>query len=400
MSRIIIATDDADFERRVRTSFPESLNGELQRVDSNPFAHPAGPVTGLAGRPGSATEVVALGPGLSMAAAMDLARRFDVERPEVSVLLVAHLSPGVLEEALRAGVRDVLPPDATAPDLRAAFERALQTASRMRTNLTTDTGSDTPHSRIITVVSPKGGSGKTTVASNLAVGLASGAPGAVVLVDLDLQFGDVASVLRLNPEASILDVARASRLDATVLKAFLTPHPSGLYTLCAPESPAAAEEVGVERVAAVLQLLTDQFRYVIVDTGAGLSEHTLTALESSTDILCLCSMDVPSVRGLRKELEALDLLGMVTQRRHLVLNRADARVGLDADDIEAAVGLPVDVAVPSSRAVPLSMNQGSPVLESDARSPVGRQMTALVNRFADQAAVRSGGRRRRWRDGR
>ena len=400
MSRFILATDDVAYEDHVRNAFPQVLNGNLRRVNSETWAHVES-LDDLVGPPGSPTEVVAFGPGCSLSAALDAARRFDVERPDVSVLLVAPASAALLEQALRAGVREVLAPDASNTDVVAAFERASQLSQRRRASFGVPTEALPPTGQIITVISPKGGSGKTTTCTNLALGLANAAPGQVVLVDLDLQFGDVASALHLDPESTMVDVARAPRVDPATVKVALTSHASGLYVLAAPESPADAETISADVVAAALQILADQFRYVIVDTDAGLSEHALTAIEVATDLVCMCSMDVPSIRSLRKELLALDQLELTSARRHFLVNRADSRVGLDAADIEATVRLSIDVQVPSSRAIPLSLNQGSPVVESDPRSAVAKQFMALVNRFVDQpVAPRAGGFRRRAKDAR
>lgn len=400
MSNLItIATADAEFEHTVRTSFAAVLNGELRRIESIPDDHAAA-LELLAGEPGCSTEVVALGPGMNTELALDLARRFDAERPDISVVLVTAPSPRLLEEALDAGVRAVLAPDAKAADVRAAFERATTVARQRRTArggmTTTATG---PARRLVTVLSPKGGSGKTTTSMNLAVGLAQRAPHQVVLVDLDLQFGDTASALQLQPEATVADVARSGDLTAAAIKVALTEHPSGLYVLCPSDSPVDAEDITAGQVAGMLDVLAEEFRYVVVDTNAGLSEHTLTAIERSTDLVCVCSMDVPSIRGLHKEIMALEQLGMASQQRHLVLNRANSRVGLSASDVEALLGLPVHVEFPSSRDVPLSMNEGVPVVESNPRSAVGRQMTQLVDRFLPQPPSRSGGLLRRVRHG-
>lgn len=389
MSIYTLATDDAGFETRVRDAFGPTLNGGLRRVPSIDPGSP-GELDALAGARGSGTEVVALGPGLDLDAALQLAQRFDMERPEISVLLVAPTAPGLLEKALRAGVRDILAPDAPGADVHAVFERAAAVARR-RFGALGHGPEEGTGGRLITVISPKGGSGKTTTCTNLALGLAMADPGQVVLVDLDLQFGDAASALQLDPETTMADIARAPTVEATAVKVALTSHASGLYVLCAPDSPAEAEDITSEQVAATLQVLTQEFRYVVVDTDAGLSEHALTAIESATDLICMCSMDVPSIRGLRKELEALDLLELTSARRHFLLNRADARVGLDTADVEATIRLPIDVAIPSSRALPLSLNQGTPVIQSDPRSTAARQFTVLVNRFTDQPAQRAGG---------
>lgn len=382
-TRILLASNDVAYEQRIRQAFKGGLNGDLRRHYAD--APDAG--LGAGGLDDDTLRVVAVGPGMGVDRALEVARMLDRDRPEISVVVVADPSPALWEQALRAGVRDVLSPEASDAELRETFERALETAERRWSNLV-GAPDDADGGRVITVLSPKGGSGKTTVATNLAVGLATAAPGRVVLVDFDLQFGDVSSALRLVPEHTTADAVRVGgALDVMTLKTFLTPHPSELYVLAAPELPEEGDSVGAEFAAHLLRLLAAEFDHVIVDTCAGLTEHSLAALEVSTDLLLLCAMDVPSVRGLRKEIAALDQLGFVTQRRHLVLNRAGSRVGLATDDVEATIGLPIDVAIPSSRGIPLSVNQGSPLLVSEPRSPAGKQLSRLVERFVPEQAV-------------
>ena len=288
---------------------------------------------------------------------------------------------------------DAMPEDveaeAAAPDVDAdrAVEALLAHVDRQEPS-----GSRKPAGKVITVLSPKGGVGKTMVATNLAVGLARRASGMAALVDLDLCFGDVATSLLLDPKHGIEQVARAARaLDDAGVKVLLTRHTSGLHVLCAPDDPAAGEEVSPEDVTSVIDVLAADLPYVVLDTGAGLDEATLTAVERSTDIVVVGAMDVPSLLGLRKALDALDRLGMTAARRHLVLNRADSRAGLEASDVESTLGLPVTVAIPSTRAIPLSVNQGKPIVESDWRSSAGRALQELVDLFADVPTARAGG---------
>jgi pilus assembly protein CpaE len=297
--------------------------------------------------------------------------------------------------AMRAGVRDVIVPDHVHEQLRASLLRALGAAELRRANLVGEPAG-TP-SRVITVLSPKGGAGKTTVATNLSVALASRQPGSTALVDLDLQFGDVSAALQLIPDHTLADVGRAvGDMDSTMLKVFLSTHPSGLYVLCAPESPAEADEISPAVTAEALRRLSADMPHVVVDTAAGLDEQALGAIEVSSDLLLVCSLDVVSVRSLRKEIDALDALGLTTQRRHLVVNRADNRVGLTVSDVEAAIGMEVAAAVPSSPAVALSMNSGSPVVEADRRSPVARTLIELADRFVDHTAAANGAAGRSW----
>ena len=399
MSRLLLATNESDWEDRVRESFEHTLNGELKSWAPADLSGENSAM--LRAIEDHGARVVALGPGLDSDAALHAAATLDRECPELCVLLVAEPTPELYRMALRVGVRDIVDPTADLADVRAAFGAAIDTAARRQVHASAPVKTETR--RTIAVVSPKGGAGKTAIASNLAVGLATAAPGETVIIDLDVQFGDVGNALRLAPEHTIADAVRAGdALDATTLKAFLTGHPSGVYVLCAPESPADADLIGTDDVSRILQLLQGLFRFVIVDTGAGLDEHTLAAMEHATDIVLVAGTDVASARAVRKEIDAFDLLGLTTQRRHLVLNRADARVGLSADDIEGTVGLAISVSIPSSRAVPLSMNQGIPVLEGAQKSPVSRSLGELVNRLAGEAPINSDGpaasRLRRWKE--
>jgi pilus assembly protein CpaE len=123
---------------------------------------------------------------------------------------------------------------------------------------------------------------------------------------------------------------------------------------------------------------------VVVDTCAGIDAHTLAAIEVSTDLVFVGAMDVPSIRSLRKLIDALDRLGMTHAQRLVVLNRADSHVDLAANDVADALGLPIAVSIPSSRSVPLSINHGSPVLVFDPRSPVVRPLRDLVAKISGE----------------
>lgn len=320
--------------------------------------------------------VVAIGPGIETKALLKLAEAFDRDRPDVVVVLVAEPSLELFEQALKAGARGVVAPGASDEELRTSMERALD-AGRRR-------GASAPEpaaSHMICVVAPKGGSGKTTVSTNLASGLALEAPGEVVIVDLDFQFGDVASTLRLTPEHTFADITKAEgELDITMLKMLLTPNERGLLALCAPEGLEDADAITQADVRHVLEVLSQEFRYVVVDTGSGLDDGTLVALELASDIIVLTSTEVPSVRAIRKEIAALDMLGL-KQPRHFVVNRADARVGLPLSEVEATIGMEAVAAIPSSRSVPISVNQGTPVVVHDPRSSVAEALTRLIDTF-------------------
>lgn len=328
--------------------------------------------------------LVVVGPGVDAMEAVAIAARIEQRAPAVRVLLVAEPTPERWRAAANAGVRDLLDPALDEEALRAALAPHVTSVRAARAR----TGTDAATGRLITVVSPKGGSGKTMVAVSLAVALArEGA--SVALVDLDLQFGDVATGLGLEPEHTMLDVTKSTAgLDSTTVKVFLTPHESGLFVLAAPTNPADGERIAVEAVADVLDILRRSFDLIVADTGAGVDEHALAAIERSSDLVAVCALDVASVTSLAKELDILDRLGIGDARRHVVLNRVDRGVGLAAADVEGLLGRPVDVRVPAARSVAASANQGIPVVDLLPRSPAARAMRALAARLRAQGPGR------------
>lgn len=388
MSDVILLSPSEDVEHRLNEALSES-RASCRRVSTSEVLD--GPSTNLvreltAGNP----SVVVL--DLDVGDAVTVARQLEADRPDVVVVLVAAPSITTLDQAIRAGVRAVVHPGAPPAELRRALDDAFAAAGRRRTI----TAPETESRRVICVLSPKGGVGKTTVSTNLATGLARSAPGEVVIVDLDFQFGDVASSLRVMPEHTFTDVVRTpGPLDLLTLKVYLTRANSGLFALCASEEPAEADLVDADHVKQVVDLLSSEFRYVVIDTGSGLDEGTLAALELCTDVVVLTSTEVPSVRATRKELKTLDQIGVTEPQRHFVVNRADARVGLPVDEVAASVGLPAAVAIPSSRDVPISVNQGEPLLATDRRSPVRDALQQLVQRF-DAASEPTAARSRSW----
>jgi pilus assembly protein CpaE len=249
-------------------------------------------------------------------------------------------------------------------------------------------------SKVIVVVSPKGGAGKTAVSSNLSVALAQRHPGRVVAVDLDVQFGDLGLALSLSPERTLAQLARASQIDATALKLHLTPGPDGLFLLAGANDPVDADAIGHAHVSRVLPMLAQNFDFVVVDTPAGLDELTLAALECATDLLLVSSLDVTSIRSLRTALDAFDHLG-ISAARHLLLNRADSKVGLNPSDAEDVMGMKIACSIPSSREIPLSLNLGTPIVISEPRSAVAKQLQQLALLFAPSHAepARKGWRR-------
>lgn len=387
MSRFLLITADNAFEQKLRSAAAGALPGEVLSVKPELLPQPEDLLNLIAvQRP----EVLILGPGMAGDAALRLATVVDVRFPNVSMVLVSDEDAEFALQAMRAGIRDVIQASADIPGVRLLLERACHAyASRNRTE-NPQPATKQELGLVIGVFSPKGGVGKTTVATNVAVGLGKLAPMGVVLVDLDLQFGDVASNLYLNPEYSVLDaVSSSASSDTMVLKAFLTPHPSGIYALCGPKNPAEADNISAAQLAVLLKQLAAEFPYVVVDTGPGLTEHSLAALEQCTDAIWVTGMDVPSVRGLRTGLDVLGSLNLFPESRHVVLNFADSKTGLSVQDIEATLGAPVDVSIPRSRGISLATNRGVPLLQDEVRDPATKNLRNLVERFDPQWRART-----------
>jgi MinD-like ATPase involved in chromosome partitioning or flagellar assembly len=240
-------------------------------------------------------------------------------------------------------------------------------------------------SRVIAMIAPKGGQGKTTLAINLAAGLAEIWPNSVVLLDADVQFGDIANALEIPLDHTLTDLVHGD-VDDILLKTSLYRHAGDFFVVPAPARPEEGETVPAQRLGELLGRLSTIFRYVIVDTTPGLGEHTLAVIENATDTVLVTNMGVPSLRAVRSELDILTTLGMLPDRRVLVLNFADRTSGLTVKDVATIVGMPPDVIVPRSPAVLLASNRGEPLIHREVRDPAARAIRELIARI-DPAAV-------------
>ena len=352
MSGLVLAFSTDRFHAIVASLYDEEAHGEIERfADVSALRNPDALAARLAG---SNPDVIAVGPDLPSADALVLVRELDRLYPEISVVLVETPTADLWRAALLAGARDIIDPASDVDTIVAALDRASGLAYERRESIgakRTPVVVAAPKGRMVVVISPKGGSGKTVIATNVAVRLAKRFPGDVVLVDLDLQFGDVASSLGLTPTYSMYTATQASGSEAALLKAYLTPHSSQLLVLCAPDDPTEADDVKEGDAVRIVQELARLFAWVIIDTGAGLDDLTLAVAEAASDLILVSSTDVPSVRGIRKESMIMDQLG-VRATRHFVLNRSDAKVGLSPADISLATGFTIAASIPSSRSVP------------------------------------------------
>jgi len=336
-----------------------------------------------------AATVVLTCPSIPAAEAVASAGVLDRAGADTATVIIAtDVDTALMRTALKASVRDVLAAADGTDAIVAAVVAANETVERRRLAAcgpTEPPASDRApgRGRIVTVFSTKGGVGKSVLATNLSVALAKELGKRTVLVDLDLQFGDVSVMLQIPPERTIYDAVQVfDRLDPEMLRGFLVRHESGLETLLAPVQPEEAEYITTARIAQVLGMLSQLFEFVVVDTPAALSEVVLTALEQSDSILAVATMDVPSVKNTKVSLQKLHQLGMDGDMVHLVLNRADSKVWLEPHEIEKAISDRIVARIPSDRLVPRAVNKGVPVVTDAPRSAVARSIIALARDVA------------------
>jgi pilus assembly protein CpaE len=339
----------------------------------------------LAGRP----LVAIFGPGMANLAGLAEVERFNRMRPEAGAILVTtELSTEVLQQAFRSGIRDVLGWPSEAGPLYESIGRVARSLIGLPPPPPPVDGPRQP-CRVIAVSSTKGGSGKSVVATNLATILARQATGPVVLVDGDLQFGDVAVMMRLEARHTMAEAVTArDRLDSTLLKTLLVRHePSGLLVLPAPLEPTFSELVSPTDIACIIEVLRTFCAYVVIDTQAGLNDVVLAIIEKSDDTLIVASTDVPNIKDTKVGLQTLRRLGVDDGRLRLVMNRANSKVQLDMGEVEQTLGMKAEFRIPSGLVVPLSVNRGVPVVIDAPRSDVAHSFEELAGRFlADELA--------------
>jgi len=304
------------------------------------------------------------------------------QRPDRPVIVLAEQSPnGVLRQAFESGADDVMTLPLPPGNLRFAVEKAAarrQGAAHVR---------GTPLAPLICVLGPKGGTGKTLVSTNLAVALAR-RDQRVVLVDLDLQFGDIGLALGLIPERTIYELAKAGRpYDHDKIDRHLMLHPSGVKVLVGPTRPDHASAITVDFLRDVYASLRTMCDVVIVDTPPGFTAEVIASIDVSSSAVVVGMLDALSLKNTKLGLETLDLMGYPPENISLVLNRADSRVGITHDDVSAIIGRAPDVQVPSDREIPRSVNEGVPIVASKERSEAARAFQKLADMYTKPNAA-------------
>ena len=330
---------------------------------------------------GGALRMVLLGPSFANESAIDSVRVLRNEDPSLLLIAVAEqVTSALLRSAMRAGVSEVIEAPLTEEKVEDAITQFANDVLKRRTAAPPPVLDQArEEGQLIVVMSAKGGSGKTVVATNLAMLLTRFEGKSVAMVDADLQFGDVCLVLQLEPRFTLVNAAHEMHhLDAQLLESLLTEHPSGLKVMAAPLEPAFADDISTESLMTVVGLLKQSYDYVVVDTASMLDELLLSLLERADVILQVVDMDLPSVKNAKLALETLRLLKFPTSKVKLILNRSNAKARLDDKEIEGALKMSIAAAIPSDGAVAASMNEGRPVVESAPKSRVAKGFESVA----------------------
>jgi pilus assembly protein CpaE len=306
------------------------------------------------------------------------------EFTRVPLLLIASgEASALLDEALGADVTDVLLLPALTENVVFAIRKATHAPRRAAAN-------GRREGRIITVFSPKGGTGKTVIATNLAAALAKAEARRTLLLDLDLQFGDAAIMLGVEPEKTIFDLVNApGELDPEKLAGYTTKHKSGLEVLPAPLRPEDAELVTEAKLGRLIEVARACYDVIVVDTSPFFHGPMLATLDRTDELKLICSLDVPTLKNVRLALGTLEMLSFPQGRIRVVLNRANSKVGMKQREVEAALEQKIAYEVPSDRAVPLSVNKGAPAVLSEPGSDFARAVNTMAKgMFPKQDAKR------------
>jgi pilus assembly protein CpaE len=303
------------------------------------------------------------------------------------ILLASGESSQLLEDALDADVSDVLLLPQMTENVLFAIRKASHSGRRAQ-------GFHGRRGRIVTVFSPKGGTGKTVTATNLSSAFAKYEGKRTLLLDLDLQFGDAAIMLGLEPEKTIYDLVVApGELDSEKLAGYTTRHNSGLEILPAPVRPEDAELVTESKLARLLEVARESYDVIVVDTSPFFHGPMLATLDRTDELLLLCGLDVPTLKNVRLSLQTLELLAFPQNRIRVVLNRANSKVGMKPGEVEGALDVKVRFELPSDGKVPLAVNRGTPIVLADDKADFSRAVRAMAKELQPAEAARAQKRR-------
>ena len=312
------------------------------------------------------------------------------------IMMSVHGEVDQLKRAISAGAREFLVKpfsgDEFSASIRTVFERELTRRTQFESSLPTVPAAgvtDEGDHQVIAVFSPKGGAGRTTIATNLAVALHRDTGSRVCLVDANLQFGDVGVLLNLNPkDRSIAEAVETGEPDGDIIDSVLVDHTTGIHVLLAPPSPEGADLVTPAYMRRIVEHLRIGHDFVVIDLPSGLSDLSLAVMDAADTILVLTALEITTIKNVRLFLEVTEQLEYARSKIRLVINRADAAQGIRIADVEASVRRPIDGTIVSDgRLSVLAVNRGVPFVVSHPDSVLSRDVIKLARTLAGDAGA-------------
>ena len=313
------------------------------------------------------------------------------------IMMSVHGEAEHLKRAMLAGAREFLVKpfsgDEFATSIKRVYERDLVRREQMQALRETagvpavqGAEAGAKDHQVIAVFSPKGGAGRTTLATNLALALKKETNQRVALIDANLQFGDVGVLLNLNPKnRSMLDAVEGGEPDPDIIESVMIDHSTGIRVLLAPPSPEGADLVTPAYLRKMVETLKASHDWVVVDVPSGLNDHSLGVLDASDQILIVAALEITTIKNVRLFLEVADQLDYERSKLRLVINRSDASQGIRIGDVEASIRRPIDGSIVSDgRLAVLAVNRGVPFVVSHPESPLSRDVFTLARTLAGE----------------
>jgi pilus assembly protein CpaE len=316
------------------------------------------------------------------------------------IMMSVHGEAESLRRAMLAGAREFLVKPFSADEFSTSIKRVYERELVRREQLAAtglvaaapaaavDIGNVEDH-QVIAVFSPKGGAGRTTLATNLALALKKETNARVALVDANLQFGDVGVLLNLNPKnRSVIDAVEGGEPDRDIIDSVMIDHSTGIRVLLAPPAPEGADLVTPAYLRKIVEMLRETHDWVVVDMPSGLNDHTLGVLDAADQILIVAALEITTIKNVRLFLEVADQLDYDRSKLRLVINRSDASQGIRITDVEASIRRPIDGTIVSDgRLAVLAVNRGVPFVVSHPESPLARDVTKLARTLAGEGTA-------------
>jgi pilus assembly protein CpaE len=331
-------------------------------------------------------DVLVAGPSLGTRAGLARLEVIHDEIPAMSVLLAFNRRPEArLRDIVRTGAIDLLQLPAKDEDLLESVQRAIELSREQVAPAPAAAAAGSSVGRVFTTSSATGGCGKTFYATNVAYFLTHYTGKRTCIVDLDLQFGEVSTALRLRPRFTIFDALQRDEEDESALadhiEEYLVKHDTGIYLLPAPKEPSEADRISPPDVTRIIEAIRTKFDYVIVDTPAALTEIVLAAFDLSDELFTMATLDLPSVRNMGVFLNTLDKLKIPSDHVQLILNKAEKDVGIDIEQITKLFPQGFMSVLPYAKEVSKSINVGMPVMAFNPNAEVSRRITAGLRNY-------------------